>query len=109
MREGVSSNKERLTVQWLSQSITELRSEVAELQDSSSSLSRSIQQKSLSREDIQDLRDENKRFKLELDALRSRQDQSEVLLKELREEAIQSAADLRKSLLQQQKVRYSKA
>ena len=105
LREGVSTNKERLTMQWLSQSITEIRSEIAELQESSSNLSKNFQKKNLISEDIQSLRADLQNLRLELTAIKSRQGNTEVVVQELREEVIQSTEDLRRSLLRHNKVR----
>lgn len=92
-----SVNREKLT-EWLSSSIKELRSEVSELQASASNLSRTCHQRNLFADDLQDIRDELKTFKLEINAIKSRQEKSEVLLRELREEITEnSPRDARKS------------
>ena len=101
---GAPSNKERLTVQWLSQSISELRSELAELQESSSNASKNVQQRNQIFEDISTIRSDISHMRLELDSVKSRQEKIEVLVRELREEAVQSAEDLRKSLNKHDKV-----
>ncbi|KAG5678216.1 hypothetical protein PVAND_007908 [Polypedilum vanderplanki] len=85
LRQRTSPNREKLT-SWLSSSITELRSEVAELQASASNLSQTCHQRNLFADDLQSIRDELKTFKLELNAIKSRQEKSDVLLRELREE-----------------------
>ncbi|XP_055620393.1 protein scabrous [Toxorhynchites rutilus septentrionalis] len=101
LREGSSPNKERLTVQWLSQSISEIRSELAELQESSSNVSKDAQLRNQLTEDINTLRADISTMKLELESLKSRQEKTEVLVRELREEAVQSAEDIRRSLNRQ--------
>lgn len=101
LRESNSPNKERLTVQWLSQSIAEIRSELAELQESSSNVSKDAQLRNQLMEDINTLRADFSTMKLELESLRSRQEKTEVLVRELREEAVQSAEDIRRSLNRQ--------
>ncbi|XP_055529961.1 protein scabrous [Wyeomyia smithii] len=101
LRESNSPNKERLTVQWLSQSIAEIRSELAELQESSSNVSKDAQLKNQLMEDINTLRADYSTMRLELESLRSRQEKTEVLVRELREEAVQSAEDIRRSLNRQ--------
>ncbi|XP_055606167.1 protein scabrous [Uranotaenia lowii] len=101
LREGSSPNKDRLTVQWLSQSISEIRSELSELQESSSNVSKDAQLRNQLSEDINTLRVDFATMKLELEALRSRQEKTEVLVRELREEAVQSAEDIRRSLNRQ--------
>lgn len=84
-RQGVSPNQEKLTT-WLSSSISELRTEISELQESASNLSRTCHQSNLLTEDLQNIHNEVKTFRLEINALKSRQEKSEVLLRELREE-----------------------
>jgi hypothetical protein len=50
-----------------------------------------------------------KHIKLELDALRSRQEKSEVLMRDLRDELMQSSEDIRKSfILNEQQVNFPK-
>lgn len=82
-------------------------SEVSEIQQTASDLSKKFLQKNFLTEDIQNMHEEMKTFKLEMNAMKSRQDKSEVLLRELREEVTQSSEDYRKSFLKQhsQKVR----
>lgn len=96
LRQGVSPKKEKLT-EWLSSSIAELRSEISELQASASNLTKSCHQRNLLTEDIRAIRDEMNTFKLEVNAMKTRQDKSDVLLRELREEIVQSAEDFGKS------------
>lgn len=96
LRQGVSPKKEKLT-EWLSSSIAELRSEISELQASASNLTKSCHQRNLLTEDIRAIRDEMNTFKLEVNAIKTRQDKSDVLLRELREETFQSAEDYGKS------------
>uniref|UniRef100_A0A182JEB5 Uncharacterized protein n=1 Tax=Anopheles atroparvus TaxID=41427 RepID=A0A182JEB5_ANOAO len=98
LRDSSSPNKERLTVQWLSQSISEIRSELAELQGSFGGGSKDAQFRNQLLEDLSTLRNEFGTAKLELESLRSRQEKTEVLVRELQEEAVQSADDIRRSL-----------
>uniref|UniRef100_A0A182Y287 Uncharacterized protein n=1 Tax=Anopheles stephensi TaxID=30069 RepID=A0A182Y287_ANOST len=98
LREASSPSKERLTVQWLSQSISEIRSELAELQSSFGGGSKDAQFRNQLLEDLSTLRSEFGTAKLELESLRSRQEKTEVLVRELQEEAVQSADDIRRSL-----------
>ncbi|XP_049540992.1 protein scabrous [Anopheles darlingi] len=103
---GSGASKERLTVQWLSQSMAELRSELAELQQTvgggSGGPSKEAQFRNQLLEDLGALRSELAGVRLEVEALRSRQEKTEVLVRELQEEAVQSADDLRHSLNLQQ-------
>ncbi|XP_052873660.1 protein scabrous-like [Anopheles cruzii] len=98
LREHSSPSKERLTVQWLSQSIAEIRTELAELQATFGGGSKDAQFRNQLLEDLSSLRTEFGTAKLELEALRSRQEKTEVLVRELQEEAVQSADDIRRSL-----------
>lgn len=104
LRQGVSPKKEKLT-EWLSSSIAELRLEISELQASASNLTKSCHQRNLFTEDIRGVRNEMKTFKLELSAIKQRQDKSDVLLRELREEITQSSEDLGKSFARHKTVR----
>lgn len=88
-----------MTIDWLSQSITELRTELAELQEATSNTSRVLQQRNQYSEDITELKEEFTRFRLELNALKMRQENTEKISKELRAEAIQTAEDFRRSRL----------
>uniref|UniRef100_A0A182WWQ9 Uncharacterized protein n=1 Tax=Anopheles quadriannulatus TaxID=34691 RepID=A0A182WWQ9_ANOQN len=98
LRETNSPSKERLTVQWLSQSIAEIRSELAEVQGSFGGGSKDAQFRNQLLEDLSTLRADFGTAKLELESLRSRQEKTEVLVRELQEEAVQSADDIRRSL-----------
>uniref|UniRef100_A0A1B0D5H4 Uncharacterized protein n=1 Tax=Phlebotomus papatasi TaxID=29031 RepID=A0A1B0D5H4_PHLPP len=98
LREGSSGSNEHLTAQWLTRTIAELRSELAELQQTSSASSKEFQQRSQMIEDISGLREDVKTLRLEVEALRSRQEKADKLIHELRNEAIQNSQDLRRSL-----------
>lgn len=89
----MSPKREKLT-EWLSSSIAELRSEVSELQASASNLTKSCHQRNLVTEDLRNIHDEMNTFKLELSAIKARQDKSEALLRELRDEMIQGGGDV---------------
>lgn len=87
-KEAASSSKERLTIDWFSQTVTELRSELAELQQASSNASRSMQQhNSIVREEVAEIKNEFRRVNLELSALKVRQETTERIVKDLRAEA----------------------
>lgn len=100
----MAGNKERLTVQWLSQSITELRKELAEVQQSTSSTSKDIQRKNIIMEDINDIKNDLNTIKLEISSMQARQEKTDILVRELREEAVQSAEDIKRSFKQQNQV-----
>jgi ABC-type phosphate transport system auxiliary subunit len=55
-------------------------------------------------EDVSMVQAENKKLKLELDALRSRQQKTEVLMRDLRDELMQSSEDIRKSFILNEQV-----
>lgn len=90
LHQGVSPKREKLT-EWLSSSIAELRTEVAELQSTAANLTRSCHQRNLIGEEMRSVHNEMSTFKLELSAIRARQDKSEALLRELRDEMIQGS------------------
>ena len=94
-----TSTKERLTVEWLSQAITELRSELSELQEVTNNTTRSLQQRNQFVEDIAELRTDFQKFKLDLQALKLRQEATDKIVQELRSEAIQINEDFRRSRL----------
>lgn len=104
LREGASLNKEHLTIQWLSESITELRNEMTELQESTTNVTRvvqfQLQHESPAMEEINELKESMSKMQLQLKAMRTRQDKSDSVLKQLRDEAIQQAADLKKWMQQ---------
>lgn len=93
-KEAASSSKERLTIDWFSQTVTELRSELAELQQASSNASRSMQQhNSVVREEVAEMKNEFRRVNLELSALKVRQETTERIVKDLRADAIEYGSD----------------
>lgn len=100
MRDGhLSGNKERLTVEWLQQSIAEIRKQLVELQELASEASKSISHRTQSYEDLATVRNDFTQLKLEVAALKERQQQSEVFIQELREEALQQEEDYKHLLL----------
>nr|XP_014099000.1 protein scabrous [Bactrocera oleae] len=100
LRDGhLGGNKERLTVEWLQQSIAEIRKQLVELQGLASEASKSISHRSQGYEDMATVRNDFTQLKLEVAALRERQQQSEVFVQELREEALQQEEDYKRLLL----------
>lgn len=93
------SNKERLTVDWFSKVITEFRAELTELQEAQNNTTRRLQQRNCA-EEMVELRDDFDKLKLEWNALRLRQDNIELAIKELQAEAIQRDDDFRRSQIQ---------
>lgn len=96
-KDTVSSSKDRLTVEWFSQTVSELRSELAEVQEATSNTSRILQQRTIVQEQIGELQDDFHKMRLSLEALKMRQENTERIVKELRAEAMQSVEDLRRS------------
>lgn len=70
---------------------------MSEIQATASNVSKYCHERNTIGEDIKSLRDEMKMLKLEVNALKSRQDKSEVLLRELREEITESSEDIHKT------------
>ncbi|XP_054737811.1 protein scabrous [Anastrepha obliqua] len=100
LREGhLSGNKERLTVEWLQQSIAEIRKQLVELQELGSDTSKSISHRTQGYEDLATIRNDFAQLKLEVAALRERQQQNEVFIGELREESLQQEEDYKRLLL----------
>ncbi|XP_011188668.2 protein scabrous [Zeugodacus cucurbitae] len=100
LRDGhLGGNKERLTVEWLQQSIAEIRKQLVELQGLASEASKSISHRTQSYEDMATVRNDFTQLKLEVAALRERQQQNEVFIQELREEALQQEEDYKRLLL----------
>lgn len=96
-KENVASSKDRLTVEWFSQTVSELRSELAEVQEATSNTSRILQQRTIVQEQIGELQDDFHKMRLSLEALKMRQENTERIVKELRAEAMQSDEELRRS------------
>lgn len=95
-RKESSTTKDALTAEWFSKSIKELRSELAELQEVTSNTSRNMQQRNLVQEDVAELKNEFTKMKLELEALRMRQETTERIVKDLRSDALQAGDVYRK-------------
>lgn len=92
-----SNSKERLTIDWFTQAIAEIRGELAELQEASSNTSRHLQQRNQCAEDIVELRDDFTKLKLEFGAMRMRQETIDQAINELQAETIQRDEDFRHS------------
>lgn len=92
---GSSSSKERLTIDWFTQAIAEIRGELAELQEASSNTSRHLQARNQCAENIAELRDDFAKLKLEFGAMRMRQDTIDQAIKDLQAETIQRDEDFR--------------
>lgn len=90
----------------MSESITELRSELSELQEASSNASRNINRPSVVQEDVVELRNDFTKLKLEIEALKLRQESTERIVNELQSEAVQRGEDLRKSMKVNPKVSF---
>lgn len=100
-KDGTNLNsKEHLTTKWLSESITELRNQIAELQESQANVTRSIQQRTPVAETISEMKEDIAAIRLEIKAIRERQSKTEDTLKELQDEAIQHVEDVKKYIIQ---------
>lgn len=94
-----ANNKDRLTVDWFSKVIAEFRAELADLQEAQNNTTRRLQQRNCA-EELVELRDDFDKLKLEWNAIRLRQDNIELAIKELQSEAIQRDDDFRRSQIQ---------
>ncbi|XP_016957627.1 protein scabrous [Drosophila biarmipes] len=103
LRSSQSGNKERLTVEWLQQSISEIRKQLVDLQRTAGNVARDVQQRSSSFEDLATIRSDYQQLQLELAAQRERQQQTEVYVQELREEVLQQEQDFQHALVRLQK------
>ncbi|XP_068145716.1 protein scabrous [Drosophila tropicalis] len=101
LRAAQSGNKERLTVEWLQQSISEIRKQLVELQRSAGNMAKDVQIRSAGYEDLATIRHDYEQLQLELTAQRERQQQTEVYVQELREEIMQQEQDFRHQLNKQ--------
>lgn len=93
---GANGNKERLTIEWLQQSVGELRKQLVELQTLASNAMRDINTRTQSWEDLTTIRSDFQQLKLELAALKERQQQTDVYVQELREETVQQEEDYKR-------------
>ncbi|XP_017008524.2 protein scabrous [Drosophila takahashii] len=103
LRSSQSGNKERLTVEWLQQTISEIRKQLVDLQRTAGNVARDVQQRSSTFEDLATIRSDYQQLKLELAAQRERQQQTEVFVQELREEMLQQEQDFQHALVKLQK------
>lgn len=95
-----SNNKERLTIEWLQQSIGELRKQLVELQQIASNAMRDVTTRTQSWEDLTTIRSDFQQLKLELAALKERQQQTDVYVQELREETEQQEEEFQHFIIQ---------
>ncbi|XP_013109646.2 protein scabrous [Stomoxys calcitrans] len=91
-----SGNKERLTIEWLQQSVSELRKQLVELQQIASNAMRDVATRTQSWEDLTTIRSDFQQLKLELAALKEHQQQTDVYVQELREETQQQEEDYKR-------------
>lgn len=102
LRATHSGNKERLTVEWLQQSISEIRKQLVELQRTAGSVAKDVRHGGAAYEDLATIRNDYQQLKLELAAQRERQQQTEVIVQELREELLQQEQEYKHDLNRQQ-------
>lgn len=94
-----SNVKEQKTVQWLSQAISEIRKEMAEVQQISSESSREFgHRRSLLNGELLKTRADIQSLKLEMESLRSRQETVEAHMADLQSESAQAMVELRKNV-----------
>lgn len=101
LRATHSGNKERLTVEWLQQSISEIRKQLVELQRTAGNVAKDVRHSGGAYEDLATIRSDYQQLKLELTAQRERQQQTEVLVQELREEMLQQEQEYKHQLNRQ--------
>lgn len=101
LRATHSGNKERLTVEWLQQSISEIRKQLVELQRSAGNVAKDVRHSGGAYEDLATIRSDYQQLKLEVAAQRERQQQTEVLVQELREEMLQQEQEYKHQLNRQ--------
>uniref|UniRef100_A0A1B0FF82 Uncharacterized protein n=1 Tax=Glossina morsitans morsitans TaxID=37546 RepID=A0A1B0FF82_GLOMM len=94
----LGGNNERLTIEWLQQSVGELRKQLVELQQIASNAMRDVTTRTQSWEDLATIRSDFQQLKLELATVKERQQQTEVYIQELREETQQQEEDFRRLL-----------
>ncbi|XP_061399354.1 protein scabrous [Musca vetustissima] len=92
-------HKERLTIEWLQQSVGELRKQLVELQSLASNAMRDVNTRTQSWEDLTTIRSDFQQLKLELAALKERQQQTDVYVQELREETEQQEEDYKRLVM----------
>ncbi|KAH8402372.1 hypothetical protein KR009_011597, partial [Drosophila setifemur] len=102
LRASQTGNKERLTVEWLQQTISEIRKQLVDVQRTAGTLSKDVQQRSSTFEDLATIRSDYQQLKLELAGQRERQQQTEVFVQELREEMLQQEQDFQHALVKLQ-------
>lgn len=90
------NNKERLTIDWFTQAIAEIRGELAEIQEVSSNTTLRLQQRNQCAEDILELREDFDKLKLEFSSMRLRQESLDQSIRELQAETIQREEDIRR-------------
>lgn len=95
----LGANNERLTIKWLQQSVSELRKQLVDLQQIASNAMRDVMIRTQSLEDLATLRSDFQQLKLEMTALRERQQTDEGHIHELRETLQQQEQDFNHALL----------
>lgn len=95
LREERSQNKEQLTVEWMSQSIAEIRKELIEVREISLNASREINEQRIQWKDVDDL-------KLELKLMKEGLQTNSLLIQELRDEFQQNEDENQRSFIRLQ-------
>ncbi|XP_034107079.1 protein scabrous [Drosophila albomicans] len=104
LRATHSGNKERLTIEWLQQSISEIRKQLVELQRTAGNVANDVRHNGGAGyyEDLATIRNDYQQLKLELAAQREKQQQTEVIVQEMREELMQQEQEYKHQLNRQQ-------
>ncbi|KAH8300321.1 hypothetical protein KR044_012919 [Drosophila immigrans] len=100
LRATHGGNKERLTIEWLQQSISEIRKQLVELQRTAGSVANDVRHNGY--EDLATIRSDYQQLQLELAAQRERQQQTEVIVQEMREELMQQEQEFKHQVNRQQ-------
>lgn len=95
LREERNANKEQLTVEWMSQSIAQIRKELIEVREISLNASREINEQRIQRKDVDEL-------KLELKLMKEGLQTNSLLIQELRDEFQQNEDENQRTFIRLQ-------
>lgn len=95
LREERNENKEQLTVEWMSQSIAQLRKELIEVREISLNASREINEQRIQQKDVDEL-------KLELKLMKEGLQTNSLLIQELRDEFQQNEDENQRTFIRLQ-------
>lgn len=95
LREGRNQNQEQLTVEWITQSISQFRKELIELREIALNSSMTINENCIQKKDLEDLN-------LEMKLLKEGQQTNSLLVQELRDEFQQNEDENQRSFIRLQ-------